>query len=64
MKRKVYIVPTINVQTISIQHMICNSITGVGGNSGIDIEEGDPEPSGGGDSRRQDVWDDEDDYDM
>lgn len=64
MKRKAYIVPAIMVQNITIQHMICNSITGVGGDSGVGQGEGDPEPSGGGNSRRRDVWDDEEEEDL
>ena len=61
MKRKAYIVPAVEVHTISVQHMICNSVRGVGGDTEIIVEDGDPEPSGGADSRRRGDWDDEED---
>ena len=62
MKRKAYIVPAVEVHTISVQHMICNSIKGVGGDTEIIVgEEDDPVPPGSADSRRRGDWDDEDD---
>lgn len=63
MKRKAYIVPALEVHTITIQQMICGSLTGVSGDSGVGEGEGDPEPPGGGDSRRYKEWDDEEDED-
>lgn len=62
MKRKAYIVPALEVHTITIQQMICNSITDVDGDADITMgEEEDPgkELQGGADSRRRDVWYDE-----
>ena len=63
MKRKAYIVPAVETHKISIQHMICKSIIDVTGDAYIEPGEGDPEPSGGGDTRRRSEWDDEDEYD-
>ena len=60
MKKKTYIVPAIQVQRIMIQQMICGSLTGVSGDTGVDKGEGDPEPTGGADTRRHNVWDDMD----
>ena len=64
MKRKAYIVPALEVHTITIQQMICNSITSVDAEDITMDDEGlDPgkELEGGADSRRRhrDVWYDE-----
>ena len=56
MKKRAYIAPVIEVHTISVQQMICESIAGTNGDAGITQGEGDPEPQNGGDSRRHDVW--------
>jgi len=61
MKKKEYIVPAVEIHMISVQHMICNSIKGIGGDTGVEPGEGDPIPPGGGESRRRDAWDDEED---
>ena len=60
MKKKTYIVPAIQVQRIMIQQMICGSLTRVSGDTDVDKGEGDPEPPGGADTRRHNVWDDMD----
>lgn len=62
MNKKAYIIPDVFVQEIKIQQMICDSIASLGGDTEITPGPGDPEPSGGGDSRRKSIWDDEDDY--
>ena len=59
MKRKAYVVPAVNVQTITIQHMVCGSVKSIGGNAGVTKGEDDIEPVGGGDSRRKSMWDEE-----
>ena len=56
MKRKAYIVPALEVHTITIQQMICNSITSVDAEDITMDDEGlDPgkELEGGADSRRR-----------
>ena len=62
MNKKAYIVPALEVQAIKIQQMICQSVASVSGDTDVEIAPGDPEPSGGGDSRRRGLWDDEEDY--
>jgi len=63
MKRKAYIVPALEVHTITIQQMICNSITDVEGVDDITMDEEGLDPGknseGGANSRRRDVWYDE-----
>ena len=62
MKRKAYIVPALEVHTITIQQVICNSITDVEGVDDITMgDETDPgkNSEGGANSRRRDVWYDE-----
>jgi len=56
--KKTYMTPALFVQKIAPQQMVCSSLNTVGGDS--DIEKGEPEVPGGtpisGDSRRWDVW--------
>ena len=61
MKRKAYIVPALEVHTITIQQVICNSITKVEGVEDIAMGEEDLDPGKqrGANSRRRDVWYDE-----
>ena len=60
MKKKAYMAPEVEVHTIAVQQMICGSgIDDISGDSGITEGQGDPEPSGGADSRRYNNWDDE-----
>ena len=63
MKRKAYIVPALEVHTITIQQVICNSITDVDGVKDIEMGDEGLDPGknseGGADSRRRDVWYDE-----
>ena len=60
MKKKVYMAPEVEVHTIAVQQMICESgIRSLGGDSEVEQGQGDPEPSGGADARRYNNWDDE-----
>lgn len=43
--KKTYIVPALHVQRVQAEQMIAASITGVGGNSGIQM--GEPDPTAG-----------------
>ena len=59
--RKKYIRPALFVQEIALQQMVCTSLANLTGDT--DVEKGEPETSGStpiaGDSRRWDVWYDE-----
>ena len=60
MKKKAYMAPEVEVHTIAVQQMICESgIRSLGGDSEVEQGQGDPEPSGGADARRYNNWDDE-----
>ena len=62
MKAKAYITPESTIETMAGEQLICvHSITEVGGNSGIDLGEG--ETPDEADSRgSKGVWDDEDEW--
>ena len=61
MKKK-YISPATAIEFVEFQSMVCASLNGVSGNSGLQMGEGTAPTSG--DSRRRNVWGDEDDDDL
>lgn len=60
MKKTAYLAPESTIIEGEVAEMICSSITGVGGDAGITIGE-DPIPEKA-DSRRMDVWGDEENW--
>ena len=64
MKKTIYLAPETIVMEIEISHMICDSVTGVNGDTDIEKGEGDAPPVA--DARRRNDWDndwdDEDDW--
>ena len=64
MKKARYITPETILTEVEVMHMICNSITNVGGNTGIEKGDDGDAPATA-DSRRRNVWEDdeeEEDY--
>ena len=58
--KKVYISPELFIEHVELQHIICNSITGTGGDAEVGISEEEDPGNVSGDSRRKNnVWDDE-----
>ncbi|MCR4917288.1 MAG: hypothetical protein K6A96_16215 [Prevotella sp.] len=61
--KKNYIAPAIAIEFVEFQSMVCASLNGVNGNSGLQMGEG-TVPTSGDSRRRRNVWDDEDDDDL
>lgn len=59
---KKYIQPELTVVAVNLQTLICNSVTEVTGLDGVEMSNEDFE-GGAVDSRRKDVWDDEEEDD-
>ena len=58
MKKTTYLAPAIEIEKIQIQSLL-NSVSGVKGDAGITkADDSEPVPTTG-DSRRKDIWDDE-----
>lgn len=61
MKAKAYITPESTIETMAGEQLICASVTGIGGDSGIEM--GVDETPDEADSRgSKGVWDDEDEW--
>ena len=60
MKAKAYITPESTIETMAGEQIICASITGVSGDSGIEM--GNDETPTEADSRSYSVWGDEDEW--
>jgi len=58
MKKTAYLAPATNIEMIQIQSLL-NSVSNVGGDSGVQKAGDDEEVPGTAESRRNNVWDDE-----
>lgn len=58
MKKKYVAAPTISYKETDLDSFMSNSITGVEGDTKIDVNDDDPIP-GTADSRRDNLWDDD-----
>lgn len=63
MKKK-YIAPATAIEFVEFQSMVCTSLNGVNGNSGLQMGEGTAPTTGDSRRRRGSIWEDDEDDDL
>jgi hypothetical protein len=61
MKAKAYITPESTIETMAGEQLICASVTGIDGDTGIEMGEGDT-PTEADSRGSKSVWDDDDEW--